>query len=40
MDEYHFKFNRRLNLENFFDKLIMRIAENKWFSYKEAIQTT
>ncbi len=40
MDEYHFKFNRRLNLENCFDKLMLRITENKWFRYREAIQTT
>jgi transposase-like protein len=37
MDEYHFKFNRRLNLENCFDKLISRMANNPWFSYKMAI---
>jgi transposase-like protein/predicted RNA-binding Zn-ribbon protein involved in translation (DUF1610 family) len=37
MDEYHFKFNRRLNLENCFDKLILRMTDNPWFSYKMAI---
>jgi transposase-like protein len=37
MDEYHFKFNRRLNLENCFDKLIHKMANSLWFSYKMAI---
>lgn len=36
MDEYHFKFNRRLNLENCFDRLINRMSHNNWFSYKMA----
>jgi transposase-like protein len=27
MDEYHFKFNRRLNLENCFDKLINKLVK-------------
>ncbi len=36
MDEFHFKFNRRLNLENCFDKLIERMSEKPWFSYKMA----
>ncbi|NOQ74437.1 MAG: IS1595 family transposase [Crocinitomix sp.] len=40
MDEYHFKFNRRLNLENCFDKLILGMTKNEWFSYKMASQTT
>jgi transposase-like protein len=40
MDEYHFKFNRRLNLENCFDKLILGMAKNEWFSYALATQTT
>ena len=39
MDEFHFKFNRRLNLENCFNKLLLRMIQNKWFSYKMAIQT-
>ena len=39
MDEFHFKFNRRLNLESCFDKLILRMTQNKWFSYKMATQT-
>ena len=37
MDEYHFKFNRRLNLENCFDKLINRMVNNPWFSYRMVI---
>lgn len=40
LNEYHFKFNRRLNLENCFEKLIVKMTETKWFSYKMAIQTT
>ena len=36
MDEFHFKFNRRLNLENCFNKLLFRMVENQWFSYKMA----
>ena len=40
MDEYHFKFNRRLNLESCFEKLILRMIDNKWFSYKMATLTT
>ena len=40
MDEFHFKFNRRLNLENCFDKLILKITQNNWFSYEMATQTT
>lgn len=34
MDEYHFKFNRRLNLENCFDKLINKMTQKAWCSYK------
>jgi len=37
MDEFHFKFNRRLNLENSFDKLIDKMTKKQWFSYKMAI---
>ena len=40
MDEFHFKFNRRLNLENCYDKLILKMSQNEWFSYKMATQTT
>lgn len=39
MDEYHFKFNRRLNLESCFYKTIESMVQNGWFSYKNAIQT-
>ena len=40
MDEYHFKFNRRLNLENCFDKLILNVTQNQLFSYRMATMTT
>lgn len=36
MDEFHFKFNRRLNLENCFDKLIERMIDKPWYSYEMA----
>jgi transposase-like protein len=36
MDGYHFKFNRRLNLENCFEKLINKMSLKAWFSYKMA----
>jgi transposase-like protein len=37
MDEFHFKFNRRLNLENCFDKTLLRMTQKPWYSYKMAI---
>jgi transposase-like protein len=36
MGGYHFKFNRCLNLENCFDKLINKMSLKAWFSYKMA----
>jgi len=36
MDEFHFKFNRRLNLENCFDKTLLRMIQKPWFTYKMA----
>jgi transposase-like protein len=37
MDEFHFKFNRRLHLESCFDKTILRMSQKPWYSYKMAI---
>lgn len=37
LDEYHYKFNRRLNLKKSYKILIDRMIEKSWFSYKMAI---
>ena len=36
MDGFHFKFNRPLNLENCFDKTLLRMIQKTWFSYNIA----
>lgn len=40
LDEYHFRFNRRLKLESAFDKLLLRMELKGWLSYKRASMKT
>jgi len=40
MDEFHYKFNRRLGLKKILNTTLSRMVENEWFSYSMAIQAT
>jgi len=35
LDEFVFRFNRRWNLENIFDKLLVRCVDTKTITYAE-----